>query len=201
MANEIARKLVHASGAGIPALYLLNEAFWGSEYLAWDPYIRLLLGGGIVVAIVLEFVRLGLGWDWIVFEKLTREYEQDTVAGYAMYVFSGSVTGIVFEPTIAIPAILMLTLADPISGQLSKDELQLVKGALPMSVMFAVCAVIAFVFVDSLLAAILGGLAAMVADGVKPIIGDFVVDDNLTIPVFAALAMFVGLEYLPTLAI
>jgi dolichol kinase len=67
--------------------------------------------------------------------------------------------------------------------------------------MFAVCAVIAFVFVDSLLAAILGGLAAMVADGVKPIIGDFVVDDNLTIPVFAALAMFVGLEYLPTLAI
>jgi dolichol kinase len=200
MANEIARKVVHASGAGIPALYLLNERFVGSEYLAWDPYIRAVLVGGIAVAIVLEVVRLGFGWDWIVFEKLTREYEQDSVAGYAMYVFSGSLTGVVFEPKIAIPAILMLTLADPISGQLSKDELQLVKGAVPMTVMFVMCAVIASFWV-ALPAAILGGVAAMIADGVKPSIGDFVLDDNLTIPVFAAVAMVIGVEFLPAVAL
>jgi dolichol kinase len=197
MANEIARKLVHASGAGIPALYLLNEQFIGSPYLEWDPYIRYILAGGIAVAVVLEIVRLGFGWDWVVFDKLTREYEQDSVAGYAMYVFSGSLTGIVFEPRIAIPAILMLTLADPISGQLSADELRMVKRPIVLATMFAVCSLIAAVWVP-LSAAILGGLAAMVADGVKPIIRGFVVDDNLTIPIYAAVAMYVGVAYLPT---
>ncbi|WP_136716913.1 dolichol kinase [Halorientalis salina] len=199
MANEIARKLVHASGAGIPALYLLNERFLGSPYLEWDPYIRYILAGGIAVAVVLEVVRLGFGWDWVVFDKLTREYEQDSVAGYAMYVFSGSLTGIVFEPRIAIPAILMLTLADPISGQLSADELRMVKRPIVLATMFGVCAVIASFWVP-LSAAILGGLAAMVADGVKPIIKGFVVDDNLTIPIYAAVAMYAGVAYLPTVS-
>jgi len=63
--------------------------------------------------------------------------------------------------------------------------------------MFTVCTLIASIWVP-LPAAILGGLAAMVADGVKPIINGFVVDDNLTIPIYAAVAMTVGLLYLPT---
>jgi len=196
MANEIARKLVHASGAGIPALYLLNQRFIHSPYLEWE-YIRYVLAAGVAIAVVLEIVRLGFGWNWIVFDKLTREYEQDSIAGYAMYVFSGSLTGIIFEPRIAIPAILMLTLADPISGQLSADELRTIKRPLVLATMFAVCTAIASIWVP-LPAAILGGLAAMVADGVKPIVAGFVVDDNLTIPLYAAVAMTVGLLYLPT---
>ncbi|MFD1586412.1 dolichol kinase [Halorientalis brevis] len=195
MANEIARKLVHASGAGIPALYLLNQRFIHSPYLTWES-IRYVLAAGVAITVVLEIVRLGFGWNWIVFEKLTREYEQDSVAGYAMYVFSGSLTGIVFEPRIAIPAILMLTLADPISGQLSADELRTIKRPLVLVTMFGVCTLIASIWVP-LPAAILGGLAAMVADGVKPIVHGFVVDDNLTIPIYAAVAMTVGLLYLP----
>lgn len=191
MANEIARKLVHASGAGIPVLYLL-------DLLTWQQ-IRYVLVGGIAVTVVLEVIRLGFGWDWIVYEKLTREYEQDSVAGYAMYVFSGSLTGLVFEPRVAIPAILMLTLADPISGQLSADELRTVKRPLVLATMFGVCAAIAAIWVP-LQAAILGGLAAMVADGVKPIVNGFVVDDNLTIPLYAAVAMYVGLTYLPAIS-
>ena len=199
MAHEIARKLVHASGAGIPALYLLNRAFFQWPYLEWE-YIRYVLAGGVAIAVILEVVRLGFGWDWVVFDKLTREYEQDSVAGYAMYVFSGSLTGIIFEPRIAIPAILMLTLADPISGQLSADELRTVKRPLVLATMFGVCSLIAAIWVP-LTAAILGGLAAMVADGVKPIVGGFVIDDNLTIPIYAAVAMFVALRYLPAVGI
>ncbi|MFB6179910.1 MAG: dolichol kinase [Halorientalis sp.] len=199
MANEIARKLVHASGAGIPALYLLNERFIGSPYLTWGA-IRYVLAAGIAIAVVLEVLRLGVGWDWIVFETLTREYEQDSVGGYAMYTFSGSLTGILFEPRIAIPAILMLTLADPISGQLSADELRTVKRSLVLGVMFVVCTAIAVVWVP-LPAAILGGLAAMVADGVKPIVKGFVVDDNLTIPIYAAVAMTLGVLYLPAIGL
>ena len=198
MANEIARRLVHASGATIPGLYLLNEAFFGWEYLAWDPYVRYVLLAGVAIAVALETVRLVVGLDWIIFEKLTREYEQDSPAGYAMYVVSGSVTGLLFPPDVAVPAILMLTLADPVSGLLSSGELRTVKRPHVLAVMFAVCTGLAVPFV-TLPAAVLGGVAATLADGVKPQIRGYVVDDNLTIPVVAAVAMTAGLTYLPAL--
>jgi len=194
MADELKRRLVHASGSGLVALYLLAQAL--ELGLSW----RLFQGLLVVLAtgaVGLEILRLHFGLEWWLYDKLTREYEQDSVAGYAMYVFSGSLTGIVFEPRIAIPAILMLTLADPISGQLSADELRVVKRPVVLATMFGVCAVIASFWVP-LSAAILGGFAAMVADGVKPIIKGFVVDDNLTIPIYAAVAMYAGVAYLPT---
>lgn len=200
MADELARRLVHASGAVVPGAYLVNEAFVGWPYLAWDPYVHYVLYFGVVATVALEFARLVVGIDWVVFDKLTREYEQDNPAGYALYVFSGSVTGLVFEPTVAIPAILMLTLADPVSGALSADELRTVKRPHVLVVMFALCTAIAAAFV-SLPAAVLGGLAAMLADGVKPVVAGYVVDDNLTIPLVAAGAMAAGLAYLPAVGL
>jgi dolichol kinase len=192
MANEVVRRLVHASGAVIPGLWLADLLTWGQ--------IRYLLVGGVVLAVVLEFVRLVVGVEWVVYEKLTREYERDNPAGYALYVFSGSVTGLLFGPEIAVPAMLMLTLADPIAGLLSSNELRTVKQGRVLATMFAVSAALAVPFV-SLPAAVLGGLAAMLADGVKPVIRGVVVDDNLSIPIVAAVAMFVGVTYLPTVGV
>ena len=192
MANEAVRRLVHASGAVIPGLWLADLLTWGQ--------IRYLLVGGVVLAVVLEFVRLVIGVEWIVYEKLTREYEQDNPAGYALYVFSGSVTGLLFGPEIAVPAMLMLTLADPVAGLLSANELRTVKQGRVLATMFAVSAALAVPFV-SLPAAILGGLAAMLADGVKPVVRGVVIDDNLSIPIVAAVAMFVGVSYLPTVGV
>ncbi|PSQ60006.1 MAG: dolichol kinase, partial [Halobacteriales archaeon SW_9_67_25] len=40
-------------------------------------------------------------------------------------------------------------------------------------------------------------LAATVADGVKPVVAGYVLDDNLTIPPAAAVAMTVGLQFPP----
>jgi dolichol kinase len=152
------------------------------------------------MAVALEVVRLVVGVEWVVYEKLTREYERDNPAGYALYVFSGSVTGLLFGPEIAVPAMLMLTLADPIAGLLSSNELRTVKQGRVLATMFAVSAALAVPFV-SLPAAVLGGLAAMLADGVKPVIRGVVVDDNLSIPIVAAVAMFVGVTYLPTVGV
>jgi len=191
MANEFARRLVHASGAVVPGLYL-------ADLLAWEQ-VRYLLVLGILVTVGLETARLILGFDWVVFDKLTREYEQDNPAGYALYVFSGSVTGLVFRPEIAVPAILMLTLADPVSGALSVNELRTVKRPRVLVAMFAICTGLAAIWVP-LSAALLGGLAATVADGVKPVIRGYVVDDNLTIPIAAAIGMAAGIAYLPPLA-
>jgi dolichol kinase len=59
--------------------------------------------------------------------------------------------------------------------------------------MFVVCTAIAFALLRSPVPAVLGGLAAMAADGYKPIVATFVIDDNLTIPLAGAAAMTLGL--------
>ncbi len=189
VAGELKRRLVHVSGTGYPALFLLG--------LASYDQLRLLLVASSVAALALEAVRLLVGLDWRIFDELTREYEQDNVAGYALYMFGMTVAALAFEPRVAIPAMLMLTIADPISGLVGSGELG-VKAAHTLLLTFGVCVLIASLSGLPVIAAILGALAATLADGAKPVISGYVVDDNLTIPVGAAVAIYLSLQYLPT---
>jgi len=182
--DEVLRRLLHASGSGLPLLYVLGWARW------WQ--VTALLVAGVVIALALEVVRLVVGLDWWIYEHLTREYEQDSLAGYALYFISSAPVAAVFAPRVAVPAILMLTLADPVSGLLGSSELRTVKRPFVLLAMFGVSTSIAAPFVAPG-AAVLGGLAATVADGVKPVFAGYVVDDNLTIPPAAAVAMWAGL--------
>ncbi|WP_440006859.1 dolichol kinase [Halomicrococcus sp. SG-WS-1] len=191
MRSEIKRRLVHVSGTGMPALYLLDLVTW--------QQLQELLVLGSASALVLEIVRLFVGLNWRIYDELTREYEQENLAGYALYAFGMTATALAFEPRVAVPAILMLTIADPISGVLGSGELG-VKAAHTLLVTFAVCVTIASLLGLPLLAAVLGALVATLADGVKPVVAGYVIDDNLTIPIGAGVAMFVGVRYLPTVA-
>lgn len=184
MADEVARRLVHASGSVVPLL-------WVGNLLAWDQ-VRLLLVAGIAVTLVLEALRLLAGLEWIVFDKLTREYEQDNLAGYALYVIGGSLVGLVFGPQIAVPAMLMLTIGDPISGLLGSGELRTIKRPHVLVTMFVVCTALAYPFLP-FAAVVAAAVAATVADGIKPVIRGYVIDDNLTIPVVASLAAYLAL--------
>ncbi|WP_415379556.1 dolichol kinase [Halosimplex sp. TS25] len=189
MRDEIVRRLVHASGTAVPLSYLLvAEITW--------RHIQVLLVAGLMVAFVLEVIRLIVGLDWRIYEKLTREYEQDNLAGYFLAVFGMTVVALVFEPEIAVPALLMLTIADPVSGLLGSGELRTAKDVSVLLVTFAVATLLAVPFVPPV-AAVLGGVAATVADGIKPVIRGYVIDDNLTIPVAGAVAMFLAIRYLP----
>lgn len=181
---EIKRRLVHAGGAIFPGLYLVGLVTW--------PQLRLIYLGGAVLAGLLELLRLATGLDWRLFHELTREYEQSNIAGYALYTASSAAVIVVFEPRIAIPAVLMLAIADPVSGYLGADELKRVKRPQVLAVTFAICAGIAITFVP-LPVAIFGAVIATIADGVKPVIRGYVIDDNLTIPLGAALALWAGL--------
>jgi dolichol kinase len=189
MRDEVARRLVHASGTLVPVTYLLLAP------VTWTV-VRAFLVVGTVAAFVLETVRLLVGLDWVVFDRLTREYEQDNPAGYALYAVGMCAVALAFEPRIAIPAMLMLTIADPISGLLSSGELKTAKQTFVLLVTFGVSTFLASPFVPPL-AAVLGGLAATLADGVKPVVAGHVVDDNLTIPVGAGVAMYAAVRYLP----
>jgi len=190
--SEVKRRLVHVSGTGYPALYLLG--------LAGYDQLRLLLVASAVGALVLEAIRLFVGLDWQIFDELTREYEQDNLAGYALYMVGMTAAALAFEPRVAIPAMLMLTIADPISGLVGSGELG-VKATHTLLLTFGVCLVITSLSGLPLVTATLGALAATLADGMKPIIAGYVIDDNLTIPVASAAVMYVALRHLPALTV
>jgi len=154
--------------------------------------IRYLLAAGAVVAVVLEILPLFNGLDWALYDRPTREYEQDNLAGYALYVIGGSIAGLLFRPEIAVPAMLMLTIADPVSGLLGSDELRTVKPPHILATMFLVSLGLAWSFLPTV-AAVAAALAATLADGVKPVVATYVIDDNLSIPIVASGAAWVAM--------
>jgi dolichol kinase len=199
MRDEVARRLVHVCGVVIPLPYLLFPTV-----VTWRV-VQAFLVVALAVALGLETVRLVVGLDWRIYERLTREYEQDNPAGYALYFVGMTVVALAFPPSatagnVAVPAMLMLAVADPVSGLLSSGELRPVKQGWVLLATFGVATLLASPFVPSL-AAVLGGVAATVADGVKPTIRGYVVDDNFSIPVAAAVTMYVVVEYLPRLSV
>lgn len=196
--GEIGRRLVHASGVVIPGVYLAG-------LLTWEQF-QLGLLGGCVLAVILEVLRLRFGLqEWWFYDRLTRDYEREKLAGYALYMFSITAVALVFEPGIAIPAMLMVMLGDPVSGYLGSGELRTVKGRVPLGAMFVVCVAVAFPFTlglvpsmtGGLLAAVVGAALATAADGIKPTIRGYVIDDNLTIPPAGAIGIWLVVTLVP----
>jgi len=195
MADEIARRLVHLSGATVPISHLLAPVL-----VTWR-FVQGFLAVALVLVVVLEYIRLSVGLDWAIYDRLTREYEHDNPAGYALYIVGISAVAFAvglggLKTDIAVPAMLMLAIGDPISGLLGSTDASSVKQLWVLLVMFGVCTLLAAPFVPPA-AAVLGGVAATFADGVKPTIAGYVVDDNFSIPVFGAVAMWAGVVVVP----
>jgi dolichol kinase len=186
--SELQRRLVHAAGTGLPLLFVL-------DLVTWTQFgVVMLVAAG--VAAVLEFVRLVVGLDWAIYDRLTRPYEQTNVAGYALYMFSITGVVLVFAPYIAVPAALMLTIGDPVSGLLgSTRDADESKRPRTLGAMFAVCLAVSIPFLlpaagvaAGLGAAVAAAVGATAADGLKPVVAGYVVDDNHSIPPVAAVA-------------
>ena len=193
MADELKRRLVHASGAGLVALYLLAQSL--ELPLTWERF-RVLMVVLALGVIGLEFLRLRVGLEWWIYEKLTREYEREQFAGYGYYVVSMTIVVLVFQPEVALPAMLMLAIGDPVSGALSDDTLRRIKRPQVLAATFGVMLVLALPFLPPA-AAIAAALGGTLADGVKVTYGEFVLDDNLTIPIYAAVFAWLALEFVP----
>lgn len=188
--DEVARRFVHASGAVVPLAWVA-----GAPWL----WVQSFLVVGAAGAAVLEILRLFFGLEWVVFDKLTRWYEQENPAGYALYMWSATGVVLVFDPVIAVPALFALMIGDPVSGLLASGELRAVKRKRVLGAMFVTAFAFAWPFL-SLSAAVLGAVGATIADGVKPQFRGFVVDDNLSIPILFAATAWVGQRYLPPVA-
>jgi dolichol kinase len=188
--SEYSRRAVHASGVGMPTIYLLDIVNWTQL-----RYFML-----IVTAIVftLEGLRLGVGFEHWLYDEATREYEQHAVAGYALYMLSMTAVAVLFAPMVTIPAMLMLIIADPISGMLGDNAEDEHKRLAVVGVTFGLCALLAVPFtyagvggMAGIAAGIVGGGFGAVADGIKPIVAGVGVDDNLTIPPAATIGIVV----------
>lgn len=186
--GELKRRLVHASGTGLPLLYVL-------EFVTWRQFGLVMLACSAVAA-TLEFVRLVVGLDWAIYDELTRPYEQENVAGYGLYMFSITAVVLVFAPHVAVPAALMLTIGDPISGLLgSTREAGEPKRPRTLAAMFAVCLAVSLPFLIpaagvavGVAASVAAAVAATAADGLTPVVAGYVIDDNASIPVAASVA-------------
>ncbi len=190
MADELRRRAIHASGSGFPLIYVADLVTW--------PQLRRILIAALVSVTILEFLRLVVGLDHSIYDRLTREYEQDNVAGYALFVMSVTLVAFVFPPPVAIAGMLMLSIGDPIAGLLGDAEATSAKKAGVLAVMFLVCFILAAPFTlqvpgttpsVAFAAAGAGALGATVADGLKPVIRGYVIDDNLTIPPLGCLGI------------
>jgi len=185
VADEVRRRIVHALGALIPLAWLVAGVPW--------RYVEYFLLCGLAFGVLLEVLRLTGRADWRIFEELTREYERDNPAGYFLYAAGMTLTGVLFPPLVAAPAMLMLTLADPLSGLLYSGGL----GRKPVPVMavtFLFCLAIAVLAGVPAFAGALGALGATLADGATPVVRGYVIDDNVTIPLVAAVAMWVTVQ-------
>jgi len=191
---EFERRLVHAGGTLYPVPYLLG-------WLSWTETGYLLAAGLLVVA-VLEALRLSGAAGPLdpLYDALVREYEADGVAGYALYQVSMTGVALALAPTLAIPAMWMLSLGDPVSGMLGDNGATEPKRPAVWIAMFLVCTVIATAFTVpeyganvGVAVATAGGALAAVADGVPPVIRGVAVDDNLTIPPAGAVGMLLAL--------
>ena len=186
--SEYGRRAVHVSGVGMPLLYLLGIATWNQ--------LRYFMVGVTAVAFVLEFLRLVVGLNHWLYDKLTRPYEADNVAGYAFYMLSVTLVAVTFGPSVTLPAVLMLSVADPISGALSDNGPHEHKRPAVIAATFGICFLLAVPFTAAwsspaagAAAAAGGALLAAIADGIKPIVRGVAVDDNLTIPLAAAVGI------------
>ena len=185
--GELGRRLVHASGAAIPlTYYVLTVGIAVDESVAWQV-LQAITVLGVLAAAVLEFVRLRIGLDWWIFEHLTRAYEREKVAGYALYLVGMATVALLFEPAIALTGMFLLAIGDPLSGYLATDSPGL-KG--PRAVVPALLVGTGIGIVVGLHPAVAAAAAVglVVADVRLWSIGGYVIDDNLTIPIAAGVA-------------
>jgi dolichol kinase len=192
---EFERRLVHSGGTLYPVPYLLG-------WLTWTE-TRYFLLAALAVVLALEFLRLVVGLDHWLYRKLTREYETDALAGYALYQVSMTGAVLLLEPTLAIPAMWMLSVGDPVSGALGDNDATEPKRPAAWVAMFLVCFGLAVPFTIpafgpdvGVVVAMAGAAPAAVADGLPPMIRGVAVDDNLTIPPAAAGGMLLALAVL-----
>lgn len=196
LVREIRRKLIHLTGLSVPVGILI----FGRIYTA------IMIAIALVVALALEAGRL----KGRIRLPEVRDHEQEKVAGYIYYIIGSLITVVVFQPMIAVTAMLMLSLGDAASGLVGSvlensnvrghNERWRIKPFPIVTAMFLTC--LAIGYLSSAITNLpfqvylAGAVGATIADSIALVFYNRGLDDNLTIPIFAgtmmSLAVLVG---------
>ncbi|MEA2046024.1 MAG: hypothetical protein U9N48_05840 [Euryarchaeota archaeon] len=182
--REAERKLIHLTGLTVPASILLL----GRDITAG------LIGLALVVGLILERERLRGN----IRMPAVRDHERNQVAGYIYYILGALLTVLVFEPMIALTALLMLSFGDAASGMAgsairgSNVRVEGGRRLKPLPVMLTilgVCLIVGYLSTGltglSFPVYLAGAAGATVADAVPISYRSKSIDDNLTIPLCA----------------
>lgn len=182
---EIGRRLVHSSGVVFPILY----------YFVLDrTEIMGLLSIAVLIASILEFLRIKKGYNNIIFDNLTRDYESNKLAGYHLYLVGMLVASVFYQPVIAMSSMVMVAVCDPIGGILGnaeEDESKSVWVLLSVILSGWIISTPVILYSYGINTSILLGLVVGVGTGLsdfrKLSIKGYIIDDNLLIPVVSGL--------------
>jgi dolichol kinase len=194
LVREIRRKTIHLTGLSVPVGILI----FGKIYTA------AMIAVALVVALALEAGRL----KGKIRLPEVRDQEQDKVAGYIYYIIGSLITVVIFQPMVAVTAMLMLSLGDAVSGLTgsvlensnvrSSNERWRVKPFPIVSAMFLACLAIGYLSSSAITnlpfeVYLAGAIGATIADSIALVFWNRGLDDNLTIPLFAGTMMSVAL--------
>ncbi len=155
-----------------------------------------LLGAATVISLMLEFIRFHSRavnkWFCCCFSLVLRESEKGHITGVTYMVTAGLIAFLVFTRDIAVTSMCLLAVGDAlatiIGGSSGQNGVRRKTMAGKLACLLA-CLGAGFVLYYaglniSILAVVIGAIAATVAESIPKL-----VDDNLTIPLVAGLAM------------
>ncbi len=176
--DEILRKGFHLMSVAIVLVY----AFFGKEIVL--QFMTLYL----VSILVVEHLRIDLGYKVPFVNYLFRKKEEKAVGGYVYFTLGSIVAVSVFSENVAYAAILMTTFGDMIAALVGKrfGNLRIFRGGKSLEgslAEFFVDLIIAYAFLSNITIALVMAFAAtFVETNFEKI------DDNLAIPVFSGFA-------------
>ena len=172
------RKLFHFSGIAIPVIYFLT-----------DKQSALIVTAGIlVIDIILEVLRINGLLKLPFIEKNLKKQENKRLSGSFFFILSSLITVAFFEKNIAISALCILSIADPLSSLLGSifGRVRFLGKSLEGTTTFFIASfLILRVFSFAIPIAFAGAVIASLTE----LFSSRLVDDNLSIPLVTALAL------------
>ncbi len=112
--HEIGRKIIHITILVVLAVYFFIEGSLGKQIAL------LFLVGLLIVFLVLEYFRLELNWRMPFFSEFIRPKEQNRMYGVIYFLSATIISLAVFDPKIALAALLMTTFGDMVAALVGK---------------------------------------------------------------------------------
>lgn len=180
--HEVGRKIIHITILIALALYFLIEESYSKQ--AALLFMVLLL----IIFLILEYLRLEMGWNIPFLTQFVRPKEKDQLIGVVFFLSATIIALAVFEPQIALAALLMTTFGDMVAALAGKKWGTTILFRNKTMVGFfselAVNLVVGMLLLDQLYVIL---AMAITATAVETLVDEL--DDNLLIPLFAG---FVG---------